>query len=167
MIGGVSPETRWASYKYEIKFWCPVASCWIFCMNYVIATSLTATSSATNPTCTVCEIQPRRPQCWTGDSPHELWHCLNYCSPGRTAVLQLFDTSFGVENYFFLNSLFLTSVLILKLVKLAIQYCISDVRLLHSKWNSLICCDSVWRHASRAGPFAVVVGGGGKRINMA
>ena len=31
MIGSVSPETRWASYKYAIiKFWYIVASCWIF-----------------------------------------------------------------------------------------------------------------------------------------
>ena len=33
MMGGVSPETCWASYKYEIKFWYTVASCWIFYMN--------------------------------------------------------------------------------------------------------------------------------------
>jgi len=31
MMGGVSPETCWASYKYRIiKFWYIVASCWIF-----------------------------------------------------------------------------------------------------------------------------------------
>jgi len=31
MMGGVSPETCWASYKYEIiKFWYTVASGWIF-----------------------------------------------------------------------------------------------------------------------------------------
>ena len=31
MMGGVSPETRWASYKYGIiKFLYVVASCWIF-----------------------------------------------------------------------------------------------------------------------------------------
>jgi len=31
MMGGVSPETCWALYKYElIKFWHMVASCWIF-----------------------------------------------------------------------------------------------------------------------------------------
>jgi hypothetical protein len=31
MMGGVSPETCWASYKYGIiKFLCIVASCWIF-----------------------------------------------------------------------------------------------------------------------------------------
>jgi hypothetical protein len=30
-MGGVSPETCWASYKYGIiKFWYVVASCWIF-----------------------------------------------------------------------------------------------------------------------------------------
>jgi len=34
MMGGVSPETCWASYKYEIKFWYTVTSCWIFYMNY-------------------------------------------------------------------------------------------------------------------------------------
>ena len=34
MMGGVSPETCSASYKYEIKFWCTVASCWIFYTNY-------------------------------------------------------------------------------------------------------------------------------------
>jgi len=31
MMGGVSPETCWATYKYGIiKFWYIVASCWIF-----------------------------------------------------------------------------------------------------------------------------------------
>jgi hypothetical protein len=35
MMGGMSPETCWASYKYEIKFWYTVASCWIFYTNYV------------------------------------------------------------------------------------------------------------------------------------
>jgi hypothetical protein len=31
MMGGVSPETCWALYKYGIiKFWYIVASCWIF-----------------------------------------------------------------------------------------------------------------------------------------
>ena len=31
MMGGVSPKTCWASYKYGIiKFWYIVASCWIF-----------------------------------------------------------------------------------------------------------------------------------------
>jgi len=31
IMGGVSPETCWASYKYgKIKFWYIVASCWIF-----------------------------------------------------------------------------------------------------------------------------------------
>jgi hypothetical protein len=31
MMGGVSPETCWASYKYGIiKFWYIVATCWIF-----------------------------------------------------------------------------------------------------------------------------------------
>ena len=34
MMGGVSPETYSASYKYGIiKFWYIVASCWIFFMN--------------------------------------------------------------------------------------------------------------------------------------
>jgi len=36
MMGGVSPETCWASYKYEIKFLCTVASCWIFYVNYTM-----------------------------------------------------------------------------------------------------------------------------------
>jgi hypothetical protein len=27
MMGGISPETCWASYKYEMKFWYIVASC--------------------------------------------------------------------------------------------------------------------------------------------
>ena len=31
MMGGVSPEKCWASYKYGIiKFWYTVASCWVF-----------------------------------------------------------------------------------------------------------------------------------------
>jgi hypothetical protein len=29
-MGGVSPETCWASFKYEIKFWYTVVFCWIF-----------------------------------------------------------------------------------------------------------------------------------------
>ena len=33
IMGGVSPETCWASYKYEIKFWYAVASCRIFFVN--------------------------------------------------------------------------------------------------------------------------------------
>jgi len=36
MMDGVSPETCWASYKYEIKFWYTVASCWIFYVNYTM-----------------------------------------------------------------------------------------------------------------------------------
>jgi len=36
MMGGVSPETCWASYKYETKFWYSVASCWIFYKNYTM-----------------------------------------------------------------------------------------------------------------------------------
>jgi len=37
MMGGVSPKTRRASYKYEIKFWYTVASCWIFLnVNYTM-----------------------------------------------------------------------------------------------------------------------------------
>jgi hypothetical protein len=35
-MGVVSPETCWASYKYEIKFWYTVAYCWIFCMSYTV-----------------------------------------------------------------------------------------------------------------------------------
>ena len=35
-MGGVSPETCWASYKYEIKFWYTVASCWISYVNYTL-----------------------------------------------------------------------------------------------------------------------------------
>jgi len=38
MMGGVSPETCWASYKYRrIKFWHIVASCWIFFMKCTYA----------------------------------------------------------------------------------------------------------------------------------
>jgi hypothetical protein len=36
MMGGVSPETCWASHKYETKFWYTVASCWIFFVNYTV-----------------------------------------------------------------------------------------------------------------------------------
>jgi hypothetical protein len=35
-MGGVSPATCWASYKYEIKFWYTVESCWIFFVNYTM-----------------------------------------------------------------------------------------------------------------------------------
>jgi hypothetical protein len=44
MMGGVSPETCSASYKYEIKFLYTVASCWISYMNYIMmhgATNIT------------------------------------------------------------------------------------------------------------------------------
>jgi hypothetical protein len=44
MMGGVSPETCWASHKYEIKLWYTVASCWIFFfMNYFFLFSLQPT----------------------------------------------------------------------------------------------------------------------------
>jgi len=33
MMGGVSPETCWASHKYEWYKWYIVASCWIFYVN--------------------------------------------------------------------------------------------------------------------------------------
>jgi hypothetical protein len=36
VMGGVSLETCSASYKYEIKFWYTVASCWIFYVNYTM-----------------------------------------------------------------------------------------------------------------------------------
>ena len=37
MMGGVSPETCWASYKYGIiKFWYIVTSCWFFFMNCIL-----------------------------------------------------------------------------------------------------------------------------------
>jgi hypothetical protein len=37
MMGDVSPETCWASYKYGIiKFWYIVASCWIFFKNCTV-----------------------------------------------------------------------------------------------------------------------------------
>ena len=35
-MGGVSPETCWASHKYEIKFQYTVASCWILFVNYTM-----------------------------------------------------------------------------------------------------------------------------------
>jgi len=35
-MGGVSPETCWASYKYEIKFRYTVASCWIFLCEFTL-----------------------------------------------------------------------------------------------------------------------------------
>jgi hypothetical protein len=38
MMGGVSAETCWASYKYEIKFWYTVASCWISYVNILCCT---------------------------------------------------------------------------------------------------------------------------------
>ena len=37
MMGGMSPEICWASYKYGIiQFWYIVASCWIFFMNFTM-----------------------------------------------------------------------------------------------------------------------------------
>ena len=36
MLGGVSPETCWATYKCEIKCWYTVAFCWIFFANYTM-----------------------------------------------------------------------------------------------------------------------------------
>ena len=41
MLGGVSPETCWASNKYEIiKFWYIVASCWIFLYELMLCSLL-------------------------------------------------------------------------------------------------------------------------------
>jgi len=64
-MGGVSPETRWASYKYGIiKFWYIVASCWIFlyelycdaCIHehqtkkhQIFSSSLSVTAQVSNP----------------------------------------------------------------------------------------------------------------------
>jgi len=45
MMGGVSPETCWALYKYKIKFWYTVAFCWIFFVNYTMMHGSTRTSS--------------------------------------------------------------------------------------------------------------------------
>jgi len=42
MMGSVSPETCWASYKYEIKFWYTVGSCWIFNVNYTLSSNYTS-----------------------------------------------------------------------------------------------------------------------------
>jgi len=36
IMGGVLPETCWASDKYEIKIWYTVASCWIIYVNYTM-----------------------------------------------------------------------------------------------------------------------------------
>jgi hypothetical protein len=37
MMGGVSPKTCWASYKYGIiKFWYTVASCWLFLYEWIL-----------------------------------------------------------------------------------------------------------------------------------
>ena len=41
-MGGVSPETYWASYKYEIKFWYTVACYWIFFVNYTVMHGFTS-----------------------------------------------------------------------------------------------------------------------------
>ena len=45
MMGGVSPETCWASYKYVIiKFWYIVVSCWIF-LNCTVMQKILSTPS--------------------------------------------------------------------------------------------------------------------------
>jgi hypothetical protein len=41
MMGGLLPETCWASYKYEIIFWYTVASSWVFYVNYSCIGSVT------------------------------------------------------------------------------------------------------------------------------
>jgi len=41
-MGGVSPETCWATYKYEIKFWYTVASFWNFYTNYTMINGSTS-----------------------------------------------------------------------------------------------------------------------------
>ena len=47
MMGRVSPETCWASYKYGIiKFWYIVASCWIFLYEVFIPLTLTLESTS-------------------------------------------------------------------------------------------------------------------------
>jgi hypothetical protein len=55
-LGGVSPETRWASYKYEIKFWYTVASCWIFFMNY---TAMHGSTNIRDQSSTLVEVYRR------------------------------------------------------------------------------------------------------------
>jgi len=54
MMGGVSPETCWASYKYEIKFWYTVASCWIFFVNYTMMHGSTNIKHTYNRSCIQC-----------------------------------------------------------------------------------------------------------------
>ena len=50
MMGVVSPEICWASYKYEIiKFWYVVASCWIFFLWIVLWCTDPRTSSLRRP----------------------------------------------------------------------------------------------------------------------
>jgi len=62
MMGGVSPETCWASYKYGlIKIWYTVASCWIFlwialwCMDPRIS-KLCEQHSCSRQLCTLCRL---------------------------------------------------------------------------------------------------------------
>ena len=55
-MGGVSPETCWASYKYEIKFWYTVASCWIFFMNY---TAMHGSTNIRDKSSTLVEVYRR------------------------------------------------------------------------------------------------------------
>ena len=57
MMGGVSPETCWASYKYEIKFWYTVASCWIFF--YVKCTVKNAAFYDASPQNSICVVDQK------------------------------------------------------------------------------------------------------------
>jgi hypothetical protein len=58
MMGGVSPETCWASCKYEIKFWYNVASCWIFYVNYTMMNGSTNIKSLN-------KVSSKMQQIWT------------------------------------------------------------------------------------------------------
>ena len=63
-MGGVSPETCWASYKHEITFWYTVASCWIFFVNYGIITQYTKDQlqlAATHMQTTFWPYSPKAP----------------------------------------------------------------------------------------------------------
>jgi hypothetical protein len=72
MMGGVSPETCWASYKYEVKFWYTVASCWIFFVNYTMMHG----STNIKLMCTSCVICYHPIQ--TAEMFHTIWMFLIY-----------------------------------------------------------------------------------------
>jgi hypothetical protein len=74
MMGGVSPETYWASYKYGIiKFWYIVASCWIFFMNCTVMHG-SMNIKFTNIYWTSCNLLHLKLSAYSRPCSSEMWY---------------------------------------------------------------------------------------------